>query len=91
MAEEDKKKAGEEGAQAEKPAEKKEEQAAVEKKAEKQEEPQAEKPQGKKRRKISRMTLAEVESELKAVREKMGSFQSRFARHLLARKKELTT
>lgn len=89
MAEEDPNKS-EEGAQAEKSAEKKEKQAEPEKKAEKQEQPSAEKLQGKKRRKISRMTLAEVESELKAVQEKMGSVQSRFARHLLARKKELT-
>ena len=45
---------------------------------------------GEKLRKVSRMTLAEVETELKAVKEKMGGFQSSFARHLLARKSELT-
>ncbi len=45
---------------------------------------------GKKRQKISRMKLAEVETHLKNVKEKMGAFQSAFARHLLARKKELT-
>ncbi|MBI1977421.1 MAG: hypothetical protein HYS55_01560 [Candidatus Omnitrophica bacterium] len=43
----------------------------------------------KKRRKVSGMTLAEVESELKTVKEKMGAYQSAFAQHLLARKKEL--
>ena len=44
----------------------------------------------KKRRKISQMTLQEVEMELKIVQEKMGGFQSNFAQHLLARKKELS-
>ncbi|MBI4372158.1 MAG: hypothetical protein HY585_00330 [Candidatus Omnitrophica bacterium] len=43
----------------------------------------------KKIRKVTRMTLAEVEAEIKSVKEKMGGFQSDFARHLLARKKEL--
>lgn len=43
----------------------------------------------KKRKKVSRMTLAEVESELKVLQEKMGGLQSDFARHLFARKKEL--
>ena len=44
----------------------------------------------KKRRKVSQMTLQEVEMELKIVQEKMGGFQSNFAQHLLARKKELS-
>lgn len=56
--------------------------------------PAAAKPEAaseeKKRKKISRMTLAEVEAELKIAKEKMGAFQSSFAQHLLARKKELT-
>lgn len=43
----------------------------------------------KKRKKISRMKLQEVETELKVLQEKMGGFQSNFAQHLLARKKEL--
>lgn len=64
-------------------------------KVEKAEEQTAAKPaasesQEKKRRKISRMTLAEVEAQLKIVKEKMGEFQSSFARHLLARKSELS-
>ncbi len=45
--------------------------------------------QEKKGKKISRMTLAEVEEEIKTVKEKMGGFQSAFARNLLARQKEL--
>lgn len=40
-------------------------------------------------KKISRMKLPEVESELKEVKEKMGGFYSSHARHLLARRKEL--
>ena len=44
----------------------------------------------KKIRKISRMTLAEVEKKLKAAEESMGNLQSDYARHLLKRKKELT-
>lgn len=62
--------------------EKAEEQAAAK--------PAASEPQEKERRKISRMTLVEVEAQLKMTKEKMGEFQSLFARHLLARKKELT-
>lgn len=50
----------------------------------------AEKSPEKKHRKISRMTLTQVDSELKKVKEKMGANQSSFARHLLARKKELS-
>ena len=45
----------------------------------------------KKRKKISRMALPEVEAELKVLKEKMGGFQSAFAQHLLARKKVLTS
>ena len=63
-------------------------------KTEKPQEPAATKPEAaseeKKRKKISRMTLAEVEAQLKTAKEKMGAFQSSFAQHLLARKKELT-
>ena len=70
-------------------------------KAEKPEKPPQEQPaapksekggaviEEKKRRKISRMNLSEVEAKLKTVKEKMGDFQSNFARHLLARKSEL--
>ena len=62
-------------------------------KAVKPQEPQAAKPAAaeaeKKRKKISRMALAEVEAQLKTTKEKMGEFQSAFAQHLLARKSEL--
>jgi hypothetical protein len=73
-------------AKSEKPAEKKPEAKAEEK-------PSGEAPQSppqKKRKKISRMMMDEVEKELKTLTGKMGSYQSNFARHLLARKKELT-
>ena len=42
------------------------------------------------RKKINRLTLDEVEKELKVVKEKMGGFGSHYADHLLLRKKELT-
>ena len=66
-------------------------------KAEKVEKPQAaakeEKPASagaeEKGKKISQMTLAEVEAELKVVKEKMGAFQSAHARNLLARRDSL--
>ena len=53
----------------------------------KEEAPKASEKKGKK---VSQMTLAEVEAELKTVKEKMGGFRSAFAQHLLGRKKELT-
>ncbi len=63
-------------------------------KTEKPQAPAAAKPEAaseeKKGKKISRMTLAEVEAQLKIAKEKMGAYQSSFAQHLLARKKELT-
>ena len=63
-------------------------------KAEKPKEVQKEKPASdsekkKTGKKISQMTLQEVEAGLKMAQEKMGGFQSDFARDLLARKKEL--
>ena len=61
--------------------------------AEKPKEAKEEKPaEGSKNlgKKISEMTLPEVEAGLKVAQEKMGGFQSGFARNLLARKKELT-
>ncbi len=80
----------------EKPAEKAAEKPE-EKKAAKPEVPAAAKleagkaeAQEKKGKKISRMTLSEVEAQLKLAKEKMGAFQSAFARHLLARKSELS-
>ena len=83
----------------EKPKAKKEEHAEAKKEA--TPEPKAKKEQATtpqaaaqgegqpKRKKISRMKLEEVEAEIKSIKEKMGGFQSGFARHLLARRKEL--
>ena len=93
-AEEKKEEVKEEPQKAEKAPEQKSEKAH-EKKAEKApaQTPQAgtgEAAPAKKLRKISQMTLQEIEKELVVVKEKMGGFQSRFARHLLARKKELS-
>jgi hypothetical protein len=82
----------------EKQEEKKEEQTAKPEKPAKAEKPKEikeakeEKPASeseKKRKKISEMTLPEVEAGLKIAQEKMGGFQSGFARNLLARKKIL--
>lgn len=67
------------------------EEKAVEAKPNVKEKAEPSKPHpAKRRKKISRMTLDELEKELKAVQEKMGGFRSDFAQHLLARKKELT-
>ena len=41
-------------------------------------------------KKLNCMNLEEVEKELKVVKEKMGGFNSRYAQHLLSRKKELS-
>ncbi len=76
--------------------EEKQEAAKEEKKHEKKEEKEtqaeatAESASGDKRKKISRMTLAEVEKEIKSAQEKMGGLRSSFARVLLARKQELS-
>ncbi len=43
-----------------------------------------------KEKKISKMSLAEVDQKLKAIEKEMGGFQSDFARHLLARKRALS-
>lgn len=53
--------------------------------------PQAEGRAGSKKKKTNKMTLAEVEAELAACREKQGGLVSRYARQLLARKKVLTS
>ncbi|OGW81547.1 MAG: hypothetical protein A3G33_01885 [Omnitrophica bacterium RIFCSPLOWO2_12_FULL_44_17] len=61
-------------------------------KEEKAEQAVAEKPaegQASKRLKISSMTIEQVEKELKNIEKTMGGFQSRYACHLLSRKKEL--
>ena len=67
--------------------------AKEEKKEEPKQEKAAEAPAEasaeKKRRKVSRMSLTEVESAIKEVKEKMGGFHSGFAQSLLARRKEL--
>lgn len=73
-----------------KPEEKPKAESKVEAKEAKTEEKPKEGAGQKKRPKVSRMTLQEVEKELKAVQEKMGGFQSHFAQDLLARKKVLT-
>ena len=41
-------------------------------------------------RKVSAMTLKEIDAQLKEVEQKMGGFQSRYARQLLVKKAELT-
>ncbi|MBI4367886.1 MAG: hypothetical protein HY588_00670 [Candidatus Omnitrophica bacterium] len=78
------------------PQDKPQEETKAPAKAEKQQEkekpepPPAQAPKAKQRKKVTRMTLEEIEKDLKSVQEKMGGFRSDFARHLLARKKELT-
>ena len=44
-----------------------------------------------KKKKINKMTLAEIEKKLKEVEEHQGGFDSRYARHLLKRKKTLVS
>lgn len=44
-----------------------------------------------KRKKVSKMTLEEIDKELKLVQEKMGNLCSDFARHLLAQRDALKT
>ena len=41
-------------------------------------------------RKVSAMSLKEIDAKLKEIEEKMGGFQSGYARQLLAKKAELT-
>ena len=80
MAEEEKK-------PTEEKAEKKEKQ---EKPAAPTQEPAAE-PKGEKHKKINQLSLDEIEQKLKIVKEKMGDFQSHYAKNLLSRKKELSS
>ena len=72
-----------------------------EEKKEKKEEAKVEKPEAKaeeapaheqhpKHTKLNHLDLQGVERELKTVKEKMGGFHSKYAQHLLLRKKELT-
>lgn len=58
--------------------------------ATKAEEPQAEKSGDGKRKKITKLSLQEIEKEIKFAQEKMGGLHSVYGRHLLARKKELS-
>ena len=58
-------------------------------KPEKAKEP-AENPSARKKKKISQMTLVEIDQELKKIQSAMGGFASAHARHLLAKKTELT-
>jgi hypothetical protein len=41
----------------------------------------------KKNKKINRLTLAEIETQLEEIKKTQGSCHSRYAQHLLARKK----
>jgi hypothetical protein len=43
----------------------------------------------RKKKKINRLTLAEVENQLEEIKKTQGGWQSRYARHLQARKKAL--
>ena len=62
-----------------------------EKKAEEKTPTQAEtKAPSEKIKKLSRLTLQEIEAELKTTQEKMGGMHSRYAQHLLLRKKALS-
>lgn len=68
-----------------------EKKAKAEKQAEEKPAPASSEGEGKvKVKKISQMTLAEVEQKLKTLEKQMGGFQSDFARHLLARKQVLS-
>ncbi len=76
----------------EKEAPKKEEKAEKKEEAKKPEaEKKAEATPGsaEKHKKVSKMTIAEVEKALKETQTKMGGFHSRYSLHLLLRKKEL--
>lgn len=57
--------------------------------------PEAEKPPeqplSKKKKKINKMSLEEIEVQLQIVKEKMGGFDSIYAQHLLRRKEILTS
>ncbi len=46
---------------------------------------------GAKRKKLSCLSLSEVEAALKSAQEKMGGFHSQYVQHLLLRKKALTS
>jgi len=65
---------------------KKDEEKASEDKKEKTESPTV-----KKKKKINKMTLAEIETKLKEVEDKMGGLNSKYAQHLIQRKKSLTS
>ena len=44
-----------------------------------------------KKKKINEMTATEIESKLAELKEKQGGFTSRYARHLMIRKKQLSS
>ena len=48
-------------------------------------------PEPLKKKKVNQMTLAEIEAQLKMVQENMGGIQSKYAQHLLERKKYLVS
>ena len=45
---------------------------------------------GQKKKKINRLTLNEVEAQLQEIKKTQGGWQSRYARHLQARKRALS-
>ncbi|MGB8952437.1 MAG: hypothetical protein WCC06_07205 [Candidatus Aminicenantales bacterium] len=55
----------------------------------KPETPESEKS-GKSNKKINRMTLAEIESQLEEIKSSMGGHSSKYAQHLIRRKNLLT-
>lgn len=67
-----------------------EEKTAAEKEEPKREGAPVEAPT-KKRKKVNRMTLEEIEKKLKEVKERMGGITSRYACQLLKRKEQLTS
>lgn len=44
----------------------------------------------KKHKKINKLTLAEIEAQLEEIKKAQGGWHSKYAQHLLARKKVLT-
>jgi len=65
---------------------KKDEEKTTEDKKEK-----TESPTPKKKKKINKMTLSEIETKLKEVDDKMGGLNSKYAQHLIQRKKSLSS
>lgn len=90
----------EETKKAEEKKEEKEEQEAQPEKSEAEEKKEEEKKEEKEakeesaapvKKKINKMTLAEVEAKLKEIKETMGGWDSKYARHLVTRKNFLSS